>query len=135
MSPDGTVLASGGVEGRIELWDVASKQRIAALEGHKDQVLHLSFSRHGKTLVSGSSDGTILLWDIAPYIAPPTPNPDFDGNGVIGFSDFLEFASKFGLSRGDKGYHAQFDLDGDGAVGFGDFVIFAAAFGQKAPST
>ena len=44
--------------------------------------------------------------------------PDFDGDGTIGFGDFVKFAAKFGLSQGDVGYDAQFDLDGDGAVGF-----------------
>ena len=58
--------------------------------------------------------------------------PDFDGDGSVGFSDFVQFAAKFGLSRGDAGYDARFDLDGDGTVGFGDFVIFAGRFGQGA---
>ena len=61
-----------------------------------------------------------------------TPTPDFDGDGTVGFSDFLLFASAFGLSQGDAGYDARFDLDGDGTVGFGDFLIFAGSFGQGA---
>ena len=56
--------------------------------------------------------------------------PDFDGDGTVGFGDFLQFAQQFGLSQGDAGYRARFDLDGNGTIGFGDFLIFANAFGK-----
>ena len=55
---------------------------------------------------------------------------DFDGDGVIGFTDFLLFTGKFGLSEGDAGFEAQYDLDGNGMVGFSDFLIFAQGFGK-----
>lgn len=58
--------------------------------------------------------------------------PDFDGDGTVGFSDFLQFAERFGSSRGDTDYDIRYDLDGDDTVGFGDFVIFAASFGKAA---
>ena len=54
---------------------------------------------------------------------------DFDGDGTVGFADFLQFAGAFGSGRGDAGYDARYDLDGNGNVGFSDFVIFAGAFG------
>ena len=56
---------------------------------------------------------------------------DFDGDGTVGFNDFLQFAQQFGLSRGDADFKAQYDLDGNGSVGFSDFLIFAGAFGTK----
>ena len=56
---------------------------------------------------------------------------DFDGDGAVGFADFLQFAGVFGLSQGDARYDARYDLDGDGAIGFGDFLIFANAFGKS----
>ena len=59
--------------------------------------------------------------------------PDFDGDGTIGFGDFLEFAARFGLSQGDDGYDWQFDLNGDGSIGFVDFLILAENFGREAP--
>ena len=60
-------------------------------------------------------------------------NPDFDGSGVVDFTDFLQFVGKFGARQGDERYESQFDLDGDGEVGFGDFLIFAGQFGKEAP--
>ena len=59
-----------------------------------------------------------------------TITPDFDGDGTVGFPDFLLFAAQFGSSQGDARYDARFDLDGDGTIGFGDFLIFVNAFGK-----
>ncbi len=59
-----------------------------------------------------------------------TSLPDFDGDGTVGFGDFLLFAENFGLSHGDDGYDARFDLNGDWEVGFSDFVIFSRNFGR-----
>ena len=67
---------------------------------------------------------------MSPYITTQTLAADFDGDGTVGFPDFLQFAAKFGLSQGDTGYDTRFDLDGDGTVGFSDFLIFAESFGE-----
>lgn len=54
---------------------------------------------------------------------------DFDGDGSVGFGDFLGFAGAFGKES------TTFDLDGDGRVGFGDFLIFATNFGKSSKVT
>ena len=56
--------------------------------------------------------------------------PDFDGDGTIGFGDFVIFAGVFGARQGDEKYDATYDLNGDGEIGFPDFVIFAQNFGK-----
>lgn len=54
---------------------------------------------------------------------------DFDGNGTIGFEDFLLFANAYGKTVGEYAtIYAPFDLDLNGKVGFGDFLIFVRAF-------
>ncbi|MCE2438398.1 MAG: PD40 domain-containing protein [Candidatus Latescibacteria bacterium] len=65
------------------------------------------------------------------FHAEGVPDTDFDGNGTVDFSDFVQFAAVFGLGESDAGYEARYDLDGDGAIGFGDFLIFANAFGKE----
>ncbi len=60
-----------------------------------------------------------------------TPSPDFDGDGHVGFTDFVLFASRFGSTHGDGTYEAKYDLDVDHAIGFSDFVIFTRDFGKK----
>ena len=61
---------------------------------------------------------------------PASPTPDFDGDGMVGFADFVQFAGVFGASRGDGTYQAKYDLDSDGTIGFPDFVIFVNDFGK-----
>ena len=62
------------------------------------------------------------------------PSPDFDGNGMVGFSDFLLFADAFGSRVGQEKYKAKYDLDSDGKIAFGDFLIFARSFGKMVQS-
>ena len=57
--------------------------------------------------------------------------PDFDGDGQVGFPDFLAFAGQFGARQGDGRYDARYDLDGDGEIGFSDFLIFSSSFGKS----
>ncbi len=134
FSHDGTILAFDSRR-EVRLWDVASRRMIATLYGHAMRVHSVAISHDGATLASGSWDGTIMLWDTARYIVPPVPNPDFDGDGTVGFGDFVLFAAKFGLSQNDDGFDVRFDLDGNGAIGFSDFLIFANAFGNGTGST
>ena len=61
---------------------------------------------------------------------PAFLTPDFNGDGMVGFADFVQFAGVFGASRGDGTYQAKYDLDSDGTIGFSDFVIFVNDFGK-----
>ena len=70
ISPDGTILASGGVGSTVKLWDVATRQEIGTLEGHTGDfnsgaVQAVAFSPDGITLASGSRDNTIRLWNVS----------------------------------------------------------------------
>ena len=58
------------------------------------------------------------------------PSSDFDGNGQVGFSDFLAFGDAYGSRHGDETYRAKYDLNGDGGIGFDDLLIFAERFGD-----
>ena len=76
-----------------------------------------------------------LLCSSAIVESRPVWNPDFDGDGTVGFSDFVQFAGKFGSRHGDETYEDRFDLDGDGAIAFSDFLIFTGHFGKTVPRT
>jgi hypothetical protein len=65
FSPGGDLLASGGGDGAILLWDLKTQTPLATLEGHSGPVTLLQFSPDGKSLASGSYDGSILIWDVA----------------------------------------------------------------------
>ena len=65
FSSDGATLASGARDGTVKLWDVATRELVATLEGHTSGVNSVSFSLDGAILASGAWDGTVKLWDVA----------------------------------------------------------------------
>ena len=70
------------------------------------------------------------LWLPLAHTSQVTPVPDFDGNGIVDFPDFLLFVGKFGSKQGDERYEDRFDLDGNGVIGFSDFLNFVNDFGK-----
>ena len=62
FAPDGQMLASGGFDTTIRLWDVVSLKQSAMLVGHTDVVSGVKFSPNGKELATCSWDGTIRIW-------------------------------------------------------------------------
>jgi hypothetical protein len=65
--PDGQVLASGGDDGSIILWDMDPArwgQSQAPLRGRGDTIFALAFSADGKHLFSGGADGIGTLWNL-----------------------------------------------------------------------
>jgi hypothetical protein len=65
VSPDGRVLATGGSEGTVGLWELATGKELRKLKGHDGPVLAVAFSADGRRLLSGSRDTTALIWDTA----------------------------------------------------------------------
>ncbi|KEG11321.1 notchless [Trypanosoma grayi] len=62
FSPDSEVLASGGGDKEIRLWDVHTLTPTEELTAHKSWVQVLSWAPDGKHLVSGSKDGVLIVW-------------------------------------------------------------------------
>ncbi len=66
FSPDGRTVATGGQDGVVRLWDVATGNEIRELTGHTAEVNAVAFSPTDNSLVaSASGDGTLRIWNTA----------------------------------------------------------------------
>jgi WD40 repeat protein len=78
FSPDGKTLASGGYDGLIQLWNVATGEQVATLRGRVGQIDLLEFSPDGNLLASEGNDEIIRLWR-----APPLSETDAPAGGAL----------------------------------------------------
>lgn len=66
FSLDGTLLAANlDTRNTVEVWDVATGNRLYSLSGHTSRVRSVAFSPTGKLLASWAWDDTIRLWKIS----------------------------------------------------------------------
>jgi WD40 repeat protein len=124
FSPNGKLLASGGVDGTVKLWDVDRGQELFTVNSHPrfeagttDEitvgrahngfVTGLAFSPDGQTIATAGQDRTIKLWDSSDGSANRILNVS-EGSSVYGlvFSpDGLSIAGASGESNfGEQGH-------------------------------
>lgn len=56
------VLASGGPESTVRVWDSRTGKRITKLVGHTDNIRDVLVSQDGSTIMTASSDRTVKVW-------------------------------------------------------------------------
>jgi RNA polymerase sigma factor (sigma-70 family) len=61
--PDGRRVAVAGWKARV--FDAATGEERAVLDGHRGFAAVVAFSRDGKRLATGGSDGTAVVWDVS----------------------------------------------------------------------
>lgn len=64
VSRSGSLLAAGGFDKTVRLWNVDSPAPIAVLSGHDNTVQTVAFSPDGSQLASGGDDNSIRLWSV-----------------------------------------------------------------------
>ncbi|WP_331725967.1 WD40 repeat domain-containing protein [Streptomyces sp. NBC_01012] len=62
FSPDGILLAAGGSDGTVHLWEDNRGTAHTSLDFGTDMVYSVAFSPDGRLLAAGSEDGTVRLW-------------------------------------------------------------------------
>lgn len=64
LSVRGSVMASGGPESTVKLWDPRSGKRITKFVGHTDNIRSILISQDGDTVLTASSDQTVKVWSV-----------------------------------------------------------------------
>jgi WD40 repeat protein len=64
FSKQGEVLATGGADQRVILWDIQKREKIAEHRRHTDSIVHLQFSPSGQYLASVDGGGTLHIWNL-----------------------------------------------------------------------
>jgi WD40 repeat protein len=118
FSPNGKMIASGGSDGQIILWDVATGRIIRKMKGHTKTVYEVTFNKDGSLLASAGEEGTACVWEVATGknigCFQNKPFPTFSGifkQDLVSVS-FVVFSpnSRYIYFSGDNGYIMKADI-------------------------
>jgi WD40 repeat protein/serine/threonine protein kinase len=66
LSPDGQLLAAGGSDGIVKLWDIQTWEEVRSFQTPGKKVKRLAFGPGGRHLAAPCFDnGTVKIWDVA----------------------------------------------------------------------
>jgi WD repeat-containing protein 48 len=64
LSASRSILASGGPESIVRLWDPRSGQRVTKFVGHTDNIRDILINETGDTIMTASADQTVKVWSV-----------------------------------------------------------------------
>ena len=86
FSPDGSVIAGGGLDDKVRLWDTATLDPIGGPLVTSSPISSVAFSADGRTLAAIGSDDTITLWDVKTQEMIGEPVTVSGKWGTVGFT-------------------------------------------------
>ena len=63
FSPDSRLLATGGYDQTVQVWDVGTSQMVRQISGHSGPIRSVSWSPDGRQILTASDDKTARIWD------------------------------------------------------------------------
>jgi ribosomal RNA-processing protein 9 len=64
VNTDGNLLASGGRDKFLRVYDIRSNKLLETFKGHKDPISCMAFRRNTNTLYTGSFDRSVKIWNL-----------------------------------------------------------------------
>lgn len=105
----GSLLATGGNDNRIILWNLAEGKKLGELLGHNGNVQALAFNPDGTMLASGASDDYVKLWDVKKMASIETLRGHTSDVMTVAFN---ESGTTLVSASGDPGYYGESVLIG-----------------------
>ncbi|MEW5804521.1 MAG: WD40 repeat domain-containing protein, partial [bacterium] len=112
FSPDGRLLATAGLDGKIGIFE-RDKENGRFYSAHERAVFSVAFSRDCRQLLSAGEDGTARLWDLKTWSSGPILRQVFPvSEDRIYWAAFSPDESKIGLVGRDTMVHILRASDG-----------------------